>query len=132
MGRKRLPPDDPREWLNRARSSLACAKAAIAEEYLEDLCYQAQQAAEKSIKAVFLHRGLTVPFIHDLARLLTLLENSRLKVPKYVHRAEPSEPLKKGGQAPRGLGASPRFLRDSNKNGDRHLKDSEPVPVLVR
>jgi tetratricopeptide (TPR) repeat protein len=38
MGRKRLPPDDPREWLNRARSNLACARAEIAEAYLEDLC----------------------------------------------------------------------------------------------
>jgi len=25
MARKRLPPDDPREWLNRARSNLALA-----------------------------------------------------------------------------------------------------------
>ncbi|MGP0065060.1 MAG: HEPN domain-containing protein [Isosphaeraceae bacterium] len=89
MGRSRLPPDDPREWLNRARSNPACAKAEIPEAYLEDLCYHAQQAAEKSIKAVFLHRGLTFPYIHDLAKLLTLLENSGLKVPKYVRRAEP-------------------------------------------
>jgi HEPN domain-containing protein len=89
MGRKRLPPDDPREWLNRARSNLACAKAEIAEVYLEDLCFQAQQAAEKSVKAVFVHRGLTFPYVHDLAKLLTLLENSGLKVPKYVRRAEP-------------------------------------------
>jgi HEPN domain-containing protein len=89
MGRKRLPPDDPREWLNRALSNLACAKAEIPEAYLEDLCYHAQQAAEKSIKAVFLHRGLTFPYVHDLAKLLTLLENSGLKVPRYVRRAEP-------------------------------------------
>jgi HEPN domain-containing protein len=88
MGRKRLPPDDPREWLNRARSNLACARADIADAYLEDLCYQAQQAAEKSVKAVFLHRRLTFPYTHDLARLLTLLENSGHKVPKYVHRAD--------------------------------------------
>jgi HEPN domain-containing protein len=87
MGRKRLPPDDPREWLNRARSNLACARVDIAEAYLEDLCYQAQQAAEKPVKAVFLHRGPTFPYTHDIARLLTLLENSGHKVPKYVHRA---------------------------------------------
>jgi hypothetical protein len=51
---KRFPPDDPRGWLNRARSNLA--KAGIASEtdvvYLEDLCFDAQQAAERAIKAV--------------------------------------------------------------------------------
>jgi HEPN domain-containing protein len=48
MSPDRLPPDDPREWLNRARSNLARAKARIPEAYLEDLCFDAQQAAEKA------------------------------------------------------------------------------------
>jgi HEPN domain-containing protein len=46
MRRKRLPPSDPREWLNRAASNLARAKAAIPGAYLEDQCFDAQQAAE--------------------------------------------------------------------------------------
>ena len=29
MRRKRYPPDDPREWLNRARSNLALARAVV-------------------------------------------------------------------------------------------------------
>ena len=49
--RERLPPDDPREWLNRARSNLALAKNRVPDAYLEDLCFEAQQAAEKAIKA---------------------------------------------------------------------------------
>lgn len=51
MSGERFPPDDPREWLNRARSNLAKAKGAYAihEVYLEDLCFDAQQAAEKAI-----------------------------------------------------------------------------------
>ena len=59
----RLPPDDPREWLNRARSSLAKARegAAFPEIYLEDLCFDAQQAAEKAIKALLLHLGVGFP-----------------------------------------------------------------------
>ncbi|HEV3257302.1 MAG TPA: HEPN domain-containing protein [Gemmataceae bacterium] len=48
MARKRLPPDDPREWLNRARSNLARAGHTMPGVYLEDLCFDAQQAAEKS------------------------------------------------------------------------------------
>ena len=46
---ERFPPDDPREWLNRARSNLALAKNRIPDAYLEDLCSEAQQAAERSI-----------------------------------------------------------------------------------
>ncbi|MFQ5880960.1 MAG: HEPN domain-containing protein [Candidatus Methylomirabilales bacterium] len=40
-------PEDPREWLNRARSNLVRAKTKRKGVYLEDLCFDAQQAAEK-------------------------------------------------------------------------------------
>ena len=56
--RERFPPDDPREWLNRARSNLAKAKACVVDVYWEDLCFDAQQAAEKAIKAVLIHRSV--------------------------------------------------------------------------
>src|SRR6266446_7005069 len=88
MARKRWPPDDPREWLNRARSNLARARAMIPGVYLEDLCFDAQQAAEKAVKAVFIHRGWAFPYTHDLTRLLGLLDRSSLKIPKYVRRAD--------------------------------------------
>jgi hypothetical protein len=52
MPRRRLAPTDPNEWLRRARSNLARAKNRIPEACLEDLCFDAQQAAEKAIKAV--------------------------------------------------------------------------------
>src|SRR5438876_10381571 len=87
MARKRLPPDDHREWLNRAQSNLAQAEKLIPGVYLEDLCFSAQQAAEKAIKAVFVHRGLVFPYTHDLSRLLALLERIGLKIPKQVRRA---------------------------------------------
>src|SRR6266702_1719074 len=59
MPPERFPPDDPREWLNRARSNLARARAKIPDAYLEDLCFDAQQAAEKAIKAVLQAEDLT-------------------------------------------------------------------------
>jgi hypothetical protein len=40
----RYPPEDPREWLNRARSNLVLARSWSPEVYLEDLCFHAQQA----------------------------------------------------------------------------------------
>ncbi|HXG17921.1 MAG TPA: HEPN domain-containing protein [Methylomirabilota bacterium] len=88
MPPERFPPDDPREWLNRARSNLARAKARIPDAYLEDLCFDAQQAAEKAIKAVLLKKKLTFPYVHDLARLLTLVEGSGAEIPEEVRQAE--------------------------------------------
>jgi HEPN domain-containing protein len=93
MGRKRYPPTDPREWLNRAKSNLAGAGQVTPEVYLEDLCFNAQQAAEKAIKAVFIHRSLHFPYVHDLRRLLQLLIQGGVKVPKYVWRAETLTPF---------------------------------------
>jgi HEPN domain-containing protein len=87
MAHKRRGPTDPREWLNRARSNLSRASRTMPGVYLEDLCFDAQQCAEKAIKAMFLHRGIGFPFVHDLAHLLSLLELNGQKVPKYVKKA---------------------------------------------
>jgi len=40
---------------------------------LELLCFHAQQAAEKSIKAVLLHEETSAPHIHSIERLVDLL-----------------------------------------------------------
>ena len=82
MTRKRYPPDDPREWLNRAKSNLEHARAVSAGVCFEDLCFDAQQATEKAIKAVFVGRGHHFPFTHDLEDLLQRLERHQLAVPK--------------------------------------------------
>jgi HEPN domain-containing protein len=88
MPPERFPPDDPREWLNRARSNLARAKARIPDAYLEDLCFDAQQAAERAIKAVLLKKKITFPYVHDLVRLLTLVEGAGAEIPEEVRQAE--------------------------------------------
>ncbi len=85
---ERFPPDDPREWMNRARSNLARARRRAPEDYLEDLCFDAQQAAEKAIKAVFTGRGVEFPYTHDLGRLLSLLEEAGGAIPEEVRQAE--------------------------------------------
>ena len=59
MSPERFQPDDPREWLNRARSSLALAKTRPPEAYLEDLYFEAQQAAEKAIKGLLIKQTVT-------------------------------------------------------------------------
>lgn len=85
---KRYPPDDPREWLNRAYSNLTMAKRDVEGVYLEDLCFLTQQAAEKAIKALLIKRGVEFPYVHDLAQLLTLLERAGQEIPEPVREAE--------------------------------------------
>jgi len=93
MTRKRLPPDDPHEWLNRARGNLVRAESCVPGAYLEDSCFDAQQAAEKAIKAVFVCRGERFPFVHDLDELLGMLERNGVKIPKYVRQAKQLSPF---------------------------------------
>lgn len=82
-GSNRWPPDDPREWISRAHSNLIQAEIGLDQPgiYLEDLCFQAQQAAEKAFKAVLIAIGVPSPRTHDLADLISLLERSILSLP---------------------------------------------------
>lgn len=90
MPRERFAPDDPREWLNRARSNpeRARADARLPGVYLEDLCFDAQQAAEKAIKALLIDRQVEFPYVHDLRRLLDLLEESGEPVPEEMRQVQ--------------------------------------------
>ncbi len=84
---ERFPPDDPREWMNRAKSNLVRSKNRVPGVYLEDLCFDAQQAAEKAIKAVMIARHIEFPYVHDLDQLFTLLEATGQRVPDEIHRS---------------------------------------------
>ena len=137
MKQKRFPPDDPREWIRRAQSNLAHARAYEPDVDLADNCFgraarislpvfvaafarmrgdapgasphscecgygkarfagrlfaaarfDAQPCAEKAIKAVFVSRGETFPYVHDLKKLIHLLERNGVTIPKYLLQAE--------------------------------------------
>jgi HEPN domain-containing protein len=51
------------------------------------LCFHAPQAAEKALKAIYLHRGWTFPYVHDLEKLLTGLRDNGLTPPPGVSQA---------------------------------------------
>lgn len=87
MPRETGSPDDPRAWIARARSNLLQAKTSQSGVYLEDLCFQAQQAAEKSLKAFLLAREGSFPYTHDLARLLGLIAEKVEEVPEQIREA---------------------------------------------
>lgn len=81
----------PKDWLRRARSNLALARQGrtLGEDVLyEDLCFDAQQAAEKAIKALLIHRGVAYPKTHDIAHLLTLVQRSGLEVPEEIRQCD--------------------------------------------
>ena len=90
---ERFAPDDPREWLNRAKSNLALAKSRVPNAYLEDLCFEAQQSAEKAIKGVLIRRGIEFPYVHDLAQLLSLLDGDGESVPPEILEAAGLSPF---------------------------------------
>ena len=76
------------DWIRRARANLSLAKAYQAEGILlEDLCYQAQQAAEKALKAFYLKNGRGFPFVHTLDQLLSGLEDLGIAIPEDVDQA---------------------------------------------
>jgi len=84
---QRYPPEDPREWLNRAQSNLTLARAQGQGIYLEDLCFNTQQAAEKAIKALLIKQGVEFPYIHDITELLTLVESAGQQIPDSIRQA---------------------------------------------
>lgn len=78
----------PQDWLARARGDLAIAKAPLPDgAFYEDLCFHAQQAAEKALKAVYRHYGLPFRYTHDLDELITGLKSNSVSVPPIVDDA---------------------------------------------
>ena len=69
-----IKPGSPAHWLLHAKGDLALAKAAETPDVLlELLCFHAQQAVEKSIKAVLVSRGIQISKTHNVKTLIELL-----------------------------------------------------------
>ncbi|TAK33547.1 MAG: HEPN domain-containing protein [Chloroflexota bacterium] len=69
--------------MRHARSDLAIAgQPRTPDVLLETLCFHAQQAAEKSLKAVLVGEGVPFPFTHDLAILVTLVKQAGISWPE--------------------------------------------------
>ena len=74
-----MPPESadlgsPLRWIRLAEADLALAAAPLPRGAIyELLCFHAQQAAEKCIKAVLVHEGVDFPATHNIQRLVALL-----------------------------------------------------------
>ncbi len=82
---EQVAPGSPADWLRRARSDLALASASPPQDVLfNELCFHAQQAVEKSIKAILIQRGIEFRKVHDIAYLLGLLPGDVSPPPEAV------------------------------------------------
>jgi len=82
-----IEPGDPGDWLRHAWSDLELARTRRNSKILlEDLCFHAQQATEKALKAVLIFRS--VPFLrtHNIRTLIDLLPED-LNLPEEARRA---------------------------------------------
>lgn len=74
------PPEDvalrlARDWLAKAATDLLVCERLLTEgvEFSEAVAFHAQQAAEKSLKALLVARQVEFPKTHDIERLLELV-----------------------------------------------------------
>ena len=85
-------PGSAAAWLRHARSDLALAKIDRPADALpEALCFHAQQAAEKALKAVLVHLGCEVPRSHSIRALLDLLPDDLEVLGAVTEAAELTE-----------------------------------------
>ncbi len=96
----RPPAADPHAWLDHARSNLVLAKNRIPGVRLGDLCFNAQQAAEKALKGLLASRKADVPLTHDLSHVLAIIEDTGIAIPVHVLDAARLSPYAVGPRYP--------------------------------
>lgn len=56
----------------------------LKEIVLEDLCFDLQQCAEKSLKAVLTYNNIDYPYTHKINILIDLMLDNSLKIPEEI------------------------------------------------
>ena len=87
MDSESLVPGSAEDWLRYAKSDLELARIEKPEGVLlENLCFHAQQAAEKTLKAVLIFFEIDFPRTHNIRTLLDLLPEG-VDVPQEVEES---------------------------------------------
>jgi len=87
MPHRKSHPGSPEDWLSHARSDLALADITPPEHVmLEALCFHAQQAVEKALKALLISRNIPFPRTHNIGTLVDLVSDT-ISIPKQVEEA---------------------------------------------
>ncbi len=79
----------PSQWIAHAESDLRMAHLGAGDSAVlrEQVCFHAQQAAEKALKAILLSRKIEFPYTHDIKGLLKIAETNGIVLPPAVLRA---------------------------------------------
>lgn len=84
MASESLVPGNVEDWLRYARSDLKLARIDRPEGVLlENLCFHAQQAVEKTLKAVLVFLNVHFPTTHNIRTLIDFLPDS-MDIPQFV------------------------------------------------
>jgi HEPN domain-containing protein len=82
-----MEPGEPGDWLRHAWSDLELARTRRNSKILlEDLCFHAQQTAEKALKAVLVFHSVPFPKTHNIRTLMDLLPEG-LNLPEEAKEA---------------------------------------------
>jgi HEPN domain-containing protein len=82
-----MEPGEPGDWLRHAWSDLELARTRWNSKILlEDLCFHAQQTAEKALKAVLVFHSVPFPKTHNIRTLMDLLPEG-LNLPEEAKEA---------------------------------------------
>jgi len=100
------PAGSPQDWLRHAASDLHLAGLALPDpEVLRNqVAFHAQQAAEKSLKAVLVARSIHFPRTHDLEALIEMIQLAGIVWPFAVSEIAALTPFAVETRYPGGLG----------------------------
>jgi HEPN domain-containing protein len=89
LNKGRLP-TSPSDWLLNACSDLKFALLGMGETGIlpHHICFHAQQAAEKALKAILIYYKVDFPPVHDIQQLLRTLEKAGVNISLDLHGAE--------------------------------------------
>jgi HEPN domain-containing protein len=82
-------PGSSAQWITHAESDLRLGRLGVDDPLVlrAQVCFHAQQAAEKALKAVLLSREIEFPYTHDIKGLLRIAETNAIAVPPAIKRA---------------------------------------------
>jgi HEPN domain-containing protein len=87
MPPEEIEPGEPGDWLRHAWSDLELARTTRNSKILlEDLCFHAQQATEKALKAVLIFRSMPFLMTHNIRAHMDLLPED-LNLPEEAKKA---------------------------------------------
>jgi HEPN domain-containing protein len=74
MQHNEIKPGSPEDWLRHAMSDLELSRKNDSPMILpEELCFHAQQAAEKALKSLLIYNNIIFPKTHNIKMLMELL-----------------------------------------------------------